>query len=271
VLFDLYIFDLDGTLYRGDEPIAHAVETVAELARRGAEVRYLTNNSSKTRREFALKLGALGYPVRESDVVSTAIGAARLFPSNGWKSAYVIGEPGLVATLRGAGVDVVNADPDGRVAPDSRSHADAVLVGICRRFDYDLLDGAMQQILGGARFVASNPDATYPLEGGRLIPGSGSLVAAVQACTSETPLVIGKPEPFLVQMVLEEARVAPERALVVGDRIDTDLEAGARAGCPTHLVLTGVTREPPPRQAFSPDLRGLLHRPGPAGGAARPE
>jgi 4-nitrophenyl phosphatase len=163
--------------------------------------------------------------------------------------------------VREAGIIVVNADESGLVRPESTSNPDAVVVGICKSFHYDLLSAAMQHIRSGSTFIATNSDTTYPLEGNRLIPGAGSLVAAIQACSGQTPEVLGKPNPLLIQQILAEVKVSPEQCLVVGDRLDTDIEAGRRAGCPCHLVLTGVTDTIPnplaPEITWSQDLSTL--------------
>lgn len=256
-MISAYIFDLDGTLYRGNEAIPGAAEVVAELKRRGAVVRYLTNNSSQTLAFFAEKLRGMGFEVGPSEVVSSALGTAHYLRAQGLDRAFVVGEPGLVQTLREQGLGVVNASA-GHVVDPEGIDAPAVVVGIHRTFTYAIMGSAMQRIRAGAKFVATNPDSTFPLEGGRLVPGAGSVVAAIRTCSEVEPFVVGKPNPFLIQMILEETGIAPENALVVGDRLDTDIESGRRAGCPTHLVLTGVAKTAPEGQPFSPDLRGLL-------------
>lgn len=251
------LFDLDGTLYRGAEPIPGAVETVLALRERGVLVRYLTNNATLTREAFAAKLNAMGFPALPSEVHSSASGTAAYLTASGLRSAFVVGMPGLVETLRAAGASVVNAEGDGLVRPDG-PQAEAVVVGMCKSFSYELLDSAMQQVFGGGALVATNPDATYPLEGGRFCPGAGSLVAAVATCSGTEPFVVGKPKPFLVETILREANLHPEEALVVGDRLDTDIAAGVAAGCPTFLVLSGVARELPTGQAGGADVAALL-------------
>ena len=252
------LFDLDGTLYRGAEPVPGAVETVLRLQERGVLVRYVTNNATLTRGDFTAKLAVMGFPARPEEVASSATGTAAHMKETGLRSAYVVGMPGLVATLRDeAGVETVNAGPDGVVGPDPR-RADAVVVGLCRTLTYDLLWGAMEAIHAGARFIATNPDATFPLEGGRLSPGAGSLVAAVRTCSGTEPFVVGKPKPFLIETILRESSLKPNEALVVGDRLDTDIEAGRAAGCPTYLVLTGVERTIPVGQPGGPDVGKLL-------------
>lgn len=242
-----YILDLDGTLFRGEEALPGAVETVAKLRKRGSIIRYLTNNSSQTRAAYVQKLTRLGFEAKPEEVYSSAIGTAAYLTAEGLQSAFVVGEAGLMETLHAAGIEVAGEEA-----------ADAVVVGITRSFNYGMMAEAMGRIRRGARFVATNPDPTYPLEGGRLIPGAGSIVAAIQACAEVEPFVVGKPNPFLIELILRDAGLSPAEALVVGDRIDTDLRSGERAGCDTHLVLTGVTSEPPPGQCFSEDLRGLL-------------
>jgi len=257
--YRLYLFDLDGTLFRGDEVLPHAVEVVAELRRRGAGIRYVTNNSSQTRQHFVAKLSKMGFEVSPAEVVSSATGTASYCRTAGVRSAYVVGEPGLVQTLREAGVSVLNALENGLTVPQKAvMGVDAVVAGICRHFDYALMNGAMQQIRGGARYIATNPDTTYPMEGGQLIPGAGSIVAAITACGGQEPFVVGKPNPFLAEEILKETGIPAAETLVVGDRDDTDLECGRRAGCPTYLVLTGVATELPQGQPGGEDLRGLL-------------
>ena len=247
-LYREYIFDLDGTLYRGDEAVPHAVDVVSELRRRGALIRFITNNSSQTQDFYKAKLTRLGFEAEIGEIYSSATGTASHLKSEKCKSVFVLGMPGLGETLKDAGLQVV----------EEGDQADAVAVGICLTLTYKWLNAAMQQILGGAKFVATNPDKTFPIEGGKLTPGAGSIVAAVQACSGVEPFVVGKPNPFLLRLALQESEVPAKEALAVGDRLDTDIESGRAAGCDTHLVLTGVEKSAPAGQPFSPDLRGLL-------------
>ena len=166
--------------------------------------------------------------------------------------------PGLVATLRAAGVTVVNALEDGVVGPTG-APCEAVVVGLCRTFTYALLSGAMAAIAGGARFVATNPDAKIPLADGRDAPGAGALVAAVRTCTGVEPTVVGKPKPFLIETILREAGLRPEEALVVGDREDNRPRRRSRRRLP-HL--------PRPHRRRPHDPPGPSRR-GECGGRAR--
>lgn len=243
--YPLYIFDLDGTLFRGDEPLPGAVDTVADLLASGSQVRYLTNNSTQVRATYTEKLDKMGFEVRPEWVYSSALGAANLLRGQ-VAEAFVIGEQGILHALAEAGI---------RVGP----RPEAVVVGMCRHFDYGLLNEALQYLLDPeVRFLATNRDATYPLEGGRLVPGAGSIVAAIATASGREPEVVGKPSPFLIEWILHDSGVASADSLVVGDRLDTDIEAGIRAGCPVHLVLSGVTSDAPSGISASSDLRALV-------------
>jgi 4-nitrophenyl phosphatase len=243
--FKLGIFDLDGTLFRGEEPIPGAARVLENLRARGIFIRYLTNNSSQTRETYAAKLTRLGFQATPEECYSSAVGTAAHLMSEGLHSAFVIGEPGLKSTLSETEIDLESLEPA------------AVVVGICKSFNYDVMNQAMQFIRGGSRFVATNADPTYPVEGGHFIPGSGSIVAAIQTCSETEPFIVGKPNPYLVDLILRDAGVEAKDALVVGDRMDTDIEAGKRAGCPTLLVLTGAAVQAPEGQAWLPSVADI--------------
>lgn len=240
-----YIFDLDGTLFRGEEAIPGAADALRRLRARGAQLRYLTNNSTRSQSFYANKLSELGFEVDPSEVFSSGLGTALYLRGQGIETAFVVGEDGLKQTLTGHGIREEFLTPE------------AVVVGLCRSFTYDLMNEAMQLIRKGARFVATNADATYPVEGGAFIPGSGSVVAAIQTCSETDPFVVGKPNPFLVELVLKDLQLPPDQVLVVGDRMDTDIESGRRAGCPTCLVLTGHAASAPPGQDWLADVTEL--------------
>jgi 4-nitrophenyl phosphatase len=252
--YSLYILDLDGTLFRGNEALPGAVETVAELQKQGALVRYLTNNSGMTRHSYQDKLASMGFAVKLDDIYSSAIGTAAYCAEAKLRNLFVVGESGLIETLQAANLTVINFDGTG---PDQ---ADAVVAGIHKKFSYAVMAGAMQQVIGGARLIATNTDATYPIEGGGMVPGAGAIVASLERCTGQDAFVVGKPNPYLIELVMKDAGVAPSDTLVVGDRYETDIESGIRAGCDTHLVLTGVSKRAPEGQSFSADLTGLLIR-----------
>jgi phosphoglycolate/pyridoxal phosphate phosphatase family enzyme len=250
--YRLYIFDLDGTLYRGAEVIPGAVETVRELRRRGAMIRFLTNNSGQTRAFYQAKLEKMGFSPSPEEISSSAIGAAKVCAERGLRSVFYVGEPGLQETLADGGLQVVNSGEE--LAPD----ADAVVAGICRTLTYRWMNSALQQLLAGACFIATNTDATYPIENGKVEPGAGAIVASIKAASGIDPQVIGKPNPLLVEMVLKETGVAKADALAVGDRYETDILSGENAGIDTHLVLTGITQTAPAGVSHSATLTGLI-------------
>lgn len=232
----LYLLDLDGTLYRGNEAVPHALDVVRELRARNKLLRFVTNNSGLTRQDLVAKLNGIGFEARIDEVYGTAWAAGEWCKSNSVQTAFVIGEDGLKSSIREAGVQIVEQE-----GPT----ADVVIAGICRTFNYTLCDLALQHLLAGAKFVATNRDSTYPLERGRLQPGAGMVVAALEACSGAHATVLGKPEPYLFESVMAQAGVGPAETLVVGDRLNSDIEGGQRAGCDTLLVLTGVTKQPP--------------------------
>ncbi|MGC8668042.1 MAG: HAD-IIA family hydrolase [Chthonomonadales bacterium] len=230
-----YVFDLDGVLYRMDEPVPWAREALERLRAAGRRIFFLTNNSSKTRADYVAKLAGFGIPATEEEVMTSAYALGVHFAEAGaaGSSVYVIGEQGLVAELQAAGMRVVPFHP--------QHSADYVVVGWDRGLTYTKLAEAHRLITAGSRFIATNRDATYPDAGGLTLPGNGAAVAALVTSTGVNPLTIGKPEPYTVQLILRRAGIAPEQCLVVGDRLDTDIAAGKRVGTPTALVLTGVT------------------------------
>ena len=225
--YRLYVFDMDGVLFRGDEPTAGGPEVVIEIFEGGATVRYLTNNSTRTRREYAEKLHGMGYPAEPGMVYTSAIGAGIYL---GRTSAYVVGEDGLRIELESAGCSVVGGQA-----------ADWVVAGACWGLTYAMIDEAQWRIRQGSRYLATNTDNTYPIEDGRVRPGAGAVVAAISAAAERGPeVVIGKPEPMLLRMIWSETEISPTETLLVGDRLDTDIECAVRAGCDSALVLTGA-------------------------------
>jgi 4-nitrophenyl phosphatase len=241
-----YIFDLDGTLFRGDEPVPGAAESLRRLAEGGARLRYLTNNSTRSREFYAAKLNGMGFLAKPEEVYSSGLGTAKYLNEQGLGSAFVVGEQGLRDTLMSDGIRMETLNPD------------AVVVGLSKSFNYDQMNQAMQLIRTGAKFVATNADATYPMEGAHFVPGAGSVVAAIRTCSETEPFVVGKPNPYLVKMILADLDLASSEVLVVGDRDDTDIESGRRAGCDTCLVLTGHASKGLAGELWLDDVNGLL-------------
>jgi glycerol-1-phosphatase len=249
--------DLDGVVWRGDEPILSAVTGIEALRAAGLRVGFVSNNSSQTIDEVVAKLDRCGVPASHDDVLTSALAAARLLGNSLDPGARVLAcaGPGVVDALKSAGLTPVDEPP-----------VEAVVVGFHRHFDFDELDRASRAVREGARFVATNLDATYPVAGG-MLPGSGAITAAVATASGTTPEVAGKPEAPMVDLVLE--RLGPE-GIVVGDRPSSDGALAAALGWPFALVLSGVTAESalrggeaipqPPPPFVADDLGALVPR-----------
>jgi glycerol-1-phosphatase len=220
--------DLDGVLWRGDEPIPGSAAAVTALQDRGLRVAFLSNNSSLPVADVVAKLGRCGVEADRGDVLTSALAAAELLRRDLPDGAAVLmcAGPGVVEALHAVGLKIVDRPP-----------AAAVVVGFHREFDFDELDRASQAVRAGARFVATSLDATYPVPGG-LLPGSGALVAAIATAAGVTPEVAGKPSPAMADLV--RGRFGT-RGVVVGDRPSTDGALADELGWPFALVLSGVT------------------------------
>lgn len=232
-----YVFDLDGVIYRGDESQPQAKETVLALRDRGHIVRFYTNNSALTREAYSCKLAKHGIPTPIDEIMTSSYATAIYFTENNaiGRTVYKIGEDGVTKELEAVGMKVVsNGD-------DPHAKFDYVVVGIDREFSYRKLARAQSAILGGAKFIATNEDMTYPVENGTVVPGNGALVAAVRAATSVEPFVIGKPESYALDKILQLTQTPPDRAYMIGDNLATDIAVGNRAGTHTVLVLGGLT------------------------------
>jgi 4-nitrophenyl phosphatase len=222
-------FDLDGVIWRGDDPIPAAAAGVATIRDAGLEVGFLSNNSSMVLGDVVAKLARAGVPAQPAEVITSAVAAATLLASELAAGSRVLAcaGPGVVEALTALGFVAVREPP-----------AAAVVVGFHRDFDYDGLERAARAVREGARFVATNMDATYPTAGGGLIPGAGSLVAAVATASGRTPEVAGKPEAPTVALVRERLGTS---GVMVGDRPSTDGAMADALGWPFALVLSGVT------------------------------
>lgn len=230
----LYVFDMDGVLWTMDDPIPGAAACLARLRARGDTVFFLTNNSSKSRTDYVEKLARFDISAATDEIMTSAFATAQMFREEGMvgRSVYVVGETGLREELAAVGMKMVEYGEETPI--------DYVVVGWDRQFTYRKLMEAHRAIAHGAAFIATNRDATYPDAGGRTLPGSGALVAAVETCSGVTPRTIGKPEPYTLELILRMANAAPQDCLVIGDRLDTDIALGKRVGAQTALVLTGV-------------------------------
>lgn len=244
----VYIFDLDGVVYRGHDPVPGAAEAIAALRARSHTVTFATNNSTRTRAEFAAKLSGMGVPAMPTEVMTSSYATAHylLHAARPAGNLLVLGESGLHQELAETGLSPVH-DPD--------RETDYVVVGLDRQFSYARLALAQTAVLAGATLIATNRDPQFPSEGGRLTPGAGSIVAAVETACRQPALSIGKPEPHLFTALLDRLGTPLAEVIVVGDNLLTDIGAAARLGCYSVLVLTGVsTRADIATSAAKPDL-----------------
>lgn len=231
-----WIVDLDGVIWLAEEPIAGSADAVSRLRDAGARVVFASNNSAPRLEELLAKLAGAGIDAAPGDVITSAQAAASLLEPG--TAAFVCGEAGLVEALEDRGVRVVRDGP-----------ADAVVVGWNRRFDFDLLAETTGRIRAGARFIATNEDATYPTPG-RLLPGAGALLAAVATGAQAAPEVAGKPHGPMVRLIGERV---PDAVVVVGDRPSTDGVLAQRLDVPFALVRSGVTRSSGEPMVVEPD------------------
>ena len=250
--YDTWMLDLDGVLWGGSGVVEGSVEAVRHLTSAGARVLYVTNNSARTRKAVADKLMGLGFAsISEGDVVTSGWAAAEYLCARtpACRNAFVIGSPALVSELRARGIACVTAED----APTLESEADfagfeldpevdAVVCGWDPTFSWTKLAAASAYIQSGLPLVATNPDTANRVAG-RLMPENGSQVAAIVAAagvSEDSVIVVGKPSPLLVETVVRKWQLDPARTIMVGDRLDTDIVFGNRAGIATALVLSGV-------------------------------
>lgn len=253
---DGFIFDLDGTIYLGDDLLPGAAECVRELRRRGKQVIFVTNKPLASRLEYASKLTRLGIPTREEEVITSAIVLARHLARTAPElRLHVIGEEYLLSELRAHGLTVVEPDGQDPMQWMDPSGIDAVVVAFDRTLSYGKLNRAYQALCRGARFFATNPDKCCPVAGGA-IPDAGGTLAALEHMTGRrVEVVAGKPSTLMMRVALDQLGLPAERCMIAGDRLETDMRMGREAGMLTALVLTGVsTRESASRSPIRPDL-----------------
>lgn len=248
------LFDMDGVLYRGSQVLDGVHELLAFLNGRAVPYACITNNASMTPGQYEEKLAAMGVAMPAARVVTSAIATARHL-----RAAYPRGTRVFIVGMRGLREALLT---DGHFVEDDVL-PELVVQGADFELTYEKLRKATLFIRGGASYIATNPDRTFPSEEG-LIPGAGAVTAALVAATDTTPLVIGKPAPTMFHVAAAMLEASPAQTLVIGDRLDTDIAGAIAAGMTSALVLTGVTHraevdESPVRpMAIYQDLPALL-------------
>ncbi|WP_106402786.1 HAD-IIA family hydrolase [Actinocorallia populi] len=255
--YDVALLDLDGVVYRGRRPVENAADSLAKARAQGMRLAYVTNNASRTPSAVAGLLTSLGVPATAEDVVTSAQAAARLLAERlpAGARVLVVGDTALRHALYAQGLTPVST---------AAERPEAVVQGFSPNLGYGLIAEGAQAVRNGALFVASNGDFTVPAPSGPPKPGNGSLSQVIRYATGVAPIVTGKPEtPLHRESIL---RTGAERPLIVGDRLDTDIEGAHNGGADSLLVFTGVsdplmalTAPPHHRPTYlAPDLTGLL-------------
>lgn len=245
--FKGYIFDLDGTIYRGPALVPGARETVAWLRERGKGVLFLSNKAIQTRRDYAEKLRRLGIPVEADDVINSSLVTASYLAERHPKArVYVVGERPLLVEMAAAGL---------RMA-ESPDETDIVLLSFDRTFHYGKLFFACRAVRKGAKIIATNSDRACPIEDGIEAPDAGAVIGAVEGATGRKPdLVLGKPSPLILEAARRRLNLEARECIMVGDRLETDMMMGRSTGMATALVLSGcATRADLERSHIAPDF-----------------
>src|SRR6478752_2484043 len=224
-----WLMDMDGVLVHEENAIPGADRFLTSLREAGTPFLVLTNNSIYTRRDLAARLRSSGLDVPEEAIWTSALATARfLEEQRPGGSAFVIGEAGLTTALHAAGYTLTDRD------------ADYVVLGETRTYSFERITRAIRLITEGARFIATNPDATGPSPDGPL-PATGSVAALISRATGAEPYYVGKPNPLMMRSALNAIDAHSETTAMIGDRMDTDIVAGLEAGLETILVLTGIS------------------------------
>ncbi len=248
-----FIVDMDGVLYHGNRLLRGAAEFVAWLRAKGKRYLFLTNSSERSPAELSQKLARMGIEVEAEHFYTSALATAGFLASQKpGGSAFVIGEPGLISALYGAGYTMNDVNPD------------FVVIGESRGYNYEAIEKAVRLVMGGARLIGTNPDVSGPGERG-LVPACGALLAPIELATGRKAYFVGKPNPLMMRHALRKLGSTREETAIIGDRMDTDIIAGIESDIETILVLSGVTsREELSAFAYAPRhvLEGVFEIPG---------
>jgi NagD protein len=246
MMYSAYLFDLDGTIYLGAALLPGAAETVAALRAAGRRTIFLSNNPTRTRQQYAAMLTDLGIPTTVDDVVNSSFVLVQwLLRTAPGATLFVVGEEPLKRDLRAAGFRF----------SERAGEIDFVVASFDRTFVYHKLQVAFDAIRAGARLVGTNPDRYCPVPGGGE-PDAAAIIAAIEACTGvRCDPIVGKPSPIMVETIMALLDLPPQDCIMVGDRLETDITMGLRAGMATALVLTGdASRETLAASGLAPTL-----------------
>lgn len=224
-----FICDMDGVIYHGNKLLPGVKEFVDWLYREEKNFLFLTNSSERSPKELQIKLARMGLEVDESHFYTSALATAKFISSQApGCSAYVIGGAGLVTALHDAGITMNDVDPD------------YVIIGEGNTYNYENILKAVKLVMRGAKLIGTNSDLTGPAEDG-IIPACRAMISPIEMATGQKAYFIGKPNPLMMRTGLRILGVHSEDAVMIGDRMDTDIVAGIETGLDTVLVLSGVT------------------------------
>ena len=228
------ILDMDGVVWKGDASIGDLAATFNRIRERRLKFVFATNNGTKTPEEYQQKLADLGVKIEAWQVVTSALGIAFMLAGKYPRGTkiFMIGEDGIRVALEEKGFEILSTEN----APE----AQVFVMGIDRTINFMKVAEATLLVRAGIPFYTTNTDMTFPTPRGE-IPGSGSWLSVITSATGVEPIVAGKPFPYLMELSLERLGTKTEETLVVGDRLETDIAAGQSVGCPTALVLSGVS------------------------------
>ncbi|NTW42982.1 MAG: HAD family hydrolase [Anaerolineaceae bacterium] len=225
-----YLIDMDGVLVRGKTIIPGANEFINRLRKVNAKFLVLTNNSRFTARDLSYNFNMIGLDIHHESIFTSAMATARFVHSQRPEGkAFVIGESGLTTALHDLGYIITEHNPD------------YVILGETETLNQELFTKAIRLVAQGARFIATNPDASGPSEKG-IVPGAGALAALIEKATGKNAFFVGKPNPLMMRSAIKYLGVHSENTIMVGDRMDTDIIAGVQSGMETILVLSGITQ-----------------------------
>lgn len=227
-----FICDMDGVLYSGNKLVPGVKEFIQWLREENKKFLFLTNSSERTPRELREKLLRLGIDVNKEVFYTSALATAGFLSyQKPGGNAYIIGEAGLINALYDVGYTMNNVDPD------------YVVVGETSTYSYQKIQQAVNLVLKGARLIGTNPDVTGPVEEG-LAPATKALIAPIEMATGKNAYFVGKPNPIMMRSALKRIGCEGEEAIIIGDRMDTDIIAGLESEIDTCLVLSGITQKP---------------------------
>ncbi len=232
-----FIFDLDGVVHKGDNPINETIEGIITLQNKGYQIGYLTNNSGKKSEDIASKLNGFGLAAPPEVIVTATEAAVTYAHENGYKKCFLVGNSALLDLSKSKGIESI---------PNYMMFTipDAVIIGFCSNFEYLDLLMIYNAIQNGSHFICTDRDICYPVNGANVPGGTAWLASGIEAITNKSPFVAGKPNNYSLNLLLNKMKLTSDEIVIVGDSLDSDISAAKKAGALSCLLLGGIsTRE----------------------------